>query len=245
MPKSKSTPKEQRADDARFDKVYSDPRFMAAPSKLKKVEIDSRFKTMFSDKQFNQVAAVDKYGRKVNKQDTHALENYYSKPQSKAEQALEETGKRFYDDDGNFDWEGGSSSEQEEGEAELEEGSLSDDISGVWSNASDPAPAATSVAPASDKVGRRLAVTNLDWDNVSSPDLYVLFTSFCHSQAKGGQIEKVQIYPSLFGLEQMKRDSMYGPPKEMFATQPVNKKKAKYRNSKGEVDRELFSDDEF
>lgn len=29
-----------RTDDARFDKVYNDPRFMVAPNKVKKVEID-------------------------------------------------------------------------------------------------------------------------------------------------------------------------------------------------------------
>ena len=49
---------------------------MVAPNKLKKVEVDSRFKGMFTDKQFNVVASVDKYGRKVDKKDTH-MKNYY------------------------------------------------------------------------------------------------------------------------------------------------------------------------
>jgi hypothetical protein len=58
MGKSKTSTKEQRAaasrsEDARFDKVYSDPRFMVAPSKLKKVEIDERFQGMLTDKSFN------------------------------------------------------------------------------------------------------------------------------------------------------------------------------------------------
>ena len=53
------------AEDARFDKVYSDPRFIAAPNKIKKVEIDARFKNALGDKQFNTVAKIDKYGRKV------------------------------------------------------------------------------------------------------------------------------------------------------------------------------------
>ena len=62
-------------------------------------------------------------------------------------------------------------------------------------------------------VGKRLALTNMDWDNIKAVDILALFTSLC----KGDMIvTKVEIYPSLFGLEQMKRDSLYGPPKEML-----------------------------
>ena len=50
---------------------------MVAPTKEKKVAIDSRFKGMFKDKRFNVIAKVDKYGRKVNKKDEYALQNYY------------------------------------------------------------------------------------------------------------------------------------------------------------------------
>ena len=103
----------------------------------------------------------------------------------------------------------------------LDSASYSDAMSGVWSDLSDPEPVETKQAAADQKIGKRLAVTNLDWDNVNATDLYVLFSSFCHSQGKGGSIERVQIYPSLFGIEQMKRDSLYGPPKEMFATRPM------------------------
>jgi len=38
---------------------------MIAPNKVKKFEVDKRFKGMFTDKQFNVVAKVDKYGRKI------------------------------------------------------------------------------------------------------------------------------------------------------------------------------------
>ena len=34
---------------------------------------------MFTDKQFNVVAKVDKYGRKMSKKDNYALQNYYQK----------------------------------------------------------------------------------------------------------------------------------------------------------------------
>ena len=75
---STNKPETSQNDDARFDKVFSDPRFMIAPNKVKKVEVDKRFKGMFTDKQFNVVAKVDKYGRKVDKKDTYALQNYYT-----------------------------------------------------------------------------------------------------------------------------------------------------------------------
>ena len=66
-------------NDSRFDKVFSDPRFMVAPKKVSKVKIDSRFKTMFKEKDFNVVAKVDKYGKRIDKKDNHALQNYYTK----------------------------------------------------------------------------------------------------------------------------------------------------------------------
>jgi len=53
----------------------------------------------------------------------------------------------------------------------------------------------------------------MDWDNINTVDILSLFNSFC----KGNMlVTKVEIYPSLFGLEQMKKDSLYGPPKEIL-----------------------------
>jgi hypothetical protein len=39
----------------------------------------------------------------------------------------------------------------------------------------------------------------MDWDNLNAVDIFVLFNSFC----KGGDmiVLKVEIYPSLFGIE--------------------------------------------
>ena len=64
-----------------------------------------------------------------------------------------------------------------------------------------------------ENLGKRIALNKMDWDVVTAVDLLALFTSLC----KGDKIVKrVEIYPSLFGLEKMKQDSMYGPPKEIF-----------------------------
>lgn len=55
----------------------------------------------------------------------------------------------------------------------------SDELSGVWSDISEPADNAAVVTHQDVQVGKRIAVTNLDWDSISAVDLLVLFTSFC------------------------------------------------------------------
>jgi hypothetical protein len=46
---------QQQTSDSRFSEVYSDPRFMTVPKKLKKVKIDDRFKAALKSKEFNLV----------------------------------------------------------------------------------------------------------------------------------------------------------------------------------------------
>jgi len=53
----------------------------------------------------------------------------------------------------------------------------------------------------------------MDWDSISATDLYALFSGLCTGEKF---VKKVEIYPSLFGIEKMKEDAMYGPPKEIF-----------------------------
>jgi len=72
----------------------------------------------------------------------------------------------------------------------------SDELSGVWSDLSEPKDDAVVVANEDVQVGKRIAVTNLDWDSISAVDLLVLFTSFCQSQGGSSSIEKVEIFPS-------------------------------------------------
>lgn len=62
-------------------------------------------------------------------------------------------------------------------------------------------------------VGKRLALNMLDWDLITASDILAMLRSLCSGDKI---VQKVQIYPSLFGLEQMKKDSLYGPPKEIF-----------------------------
>jgi len=70
-------------------------------------------------------------------------------------------------------------------------------------------------------------------------DLLALFRSFC--KTSNSQVLKVEIFPSKFGKEQMERDSLYGPPKEMFE---IKGKKSR-KNLRRENKKEYISDDEF
>lgn len=74
----------------------------------------------------------------------------------------------------------------------------------------------------------RIAVQNLDWDHIDAKDLFFLFTSFCKGESI---VQKVEIYPSEYGKQMMEKDSLYGPPKEIF-DKGVHQKKAKNKMKK-------------
>eukprot|EP01147_Barroeca_monosierra_P004477 gene4477-6722_t len=63
-------------------------------------------------------------------------------------------------------------------------------------------------AKRADEISKRLAVCNMDWDNIKATDLLVLATSFVPS---GGIVERVDIYLSDFGKERMRIEDERGP----------------------------------
>jgi hypothetical protein len=75
---------------------------------------------------------------------------------------------------------------------------------------------------------RRLAVVNLDWDNVKAIHLFKMFSSLVTSALPStgdkrtsksttrGQVLNVRIYPSDFGRERMAKEEREGPPAELF-----------------------------
>jgi hypothetical protein len=60
----------------------------------------------------------------------------------------------------------------------------------------------------------RLAVVNLDWDNVKAKDLFKAFQAFVPKQ---GVIKSCAIYLSEFGKERLENETVHGPPAQIFA----------------------------
>lgn len=54
---------------------------------------------------------------------------------------------------------------------------------------------------------------NIDWENITALDLYVLLSSFCTCKSK---IEKVEIFPSEYGIKEMEQEKLNGPDAEIF-----------------------------
>lgn len=113
---------------------------------------------MFTDREFTDIAKVDKRGGRLVTKDKHALKNFYLGPEQRKKAKLDQEsgnsetendkdgeGNKFYDEDGKFRWEGQSSGSDlsemelrgsELGESEMDEldqADYSDQMSGVWS----------------------------------------------------------------------------------------------------------------
>jgi len=187
---------------------------MRVPKKVKQVEIDSRFKKALKSKEFNLVQKVDKYGKRVDKQDNTMQAFYKMKDQAPSEKIATEANK-YYDEDGKFKWEAQSSSEEEVDASEAESEEITDlkpskreldseeerEI-GIDFEEDDATKALQPKLVDDDEVqiGRRLALTNMDWDNITAVDILSIFTSLCRGQGEM-IVNKVEIYPSLYGLE--------------------------------------------
>lgn len=68
--------------DSRFAKYLNDPKYRQIPKHERKVKIDKRFQSMFSDEKFKVKYTVDKRGRPVNETSTENLRKYYDLDES-------------------------------------------------------------------------------------------------------------------------------------------------------------------
>jgi hypothetical protein len=59
----------------------------------------------------------------------------------------------------------------------------------------------------------RLAIVNLDWDQIKAIDIFHLLQGF---KPVTGVVKAVKIYPSEFGKERMAKEALEGPPKDIF-----------------------------
>jgi hypothetical protein len=201
--------------------------------------IDSRFSKVLDKKSgFNTITKFDKTGKRVDTQDK-MMQKFYrldkekdgSDGSSDGSSDRGNTGNKvqdkYYDANGNFAWKEDSSDESsgeddEEGEHSQDEESIEAEM---WDNDGDIPYAETN----DEGVGCRLAINKLDWELITATDMLALFRTLCTGDRI---VTKVQIYPSLFGLEQMKKDSLYGPPTEIFQKDMSEDQYTKRREAK-------------
>eukprot|EP00826_Nyctotherus_ovalis_P026156 TRINITY_DN2041_c0_g2_i2.p1 TRINITY_DN2041_c0_g2~~TRINITY_DN2041_c0_g2_i2.p1 ORF type:complete len:507 (+),score=169.77 TRINITY_DN2041_c0_g2_i2:102-1622(+) len=165
-------------------------------------------------KMFHSKKFRDAAQRGASRENRELAELYYAKDEDKSQQESEESEESAK-----------SSSSDYEDEIKSEED--------LWENEE---------VPLEDKVSKRLAVVNLDWDQINAEDLMTIFSSL--SKAKNG-VEKVEIYISNYGKEQIKKDSLYGP-QEIWkdsSSADVNKKEDDSEKEGKEVKEQLESDD--
>jgi hypothetical protein len=202
--------------DARFASLSTDPRYRLPSKKHTHTKLDKRFGRILKDEDFSKKASVDRYGRKLQKDAGRKdLERLYQleDEDEEGESGDEEVDVRKelrrvaqkYDParDGGFS-ESSSSEEEssdEEDEEYVEEAEL-------YATEEQVASIPTG------EVSKRIAVVNMDWDNVRSEDIMAVALSFLPAE---GRIESVTVYPSDFGRERMDREEIEGPPKEIFA----------------------------
>lgn len=176
---------------------------------------------MLEDEDFLNTAKVDKYGRKLGTEaGKKKIRDYYHlEDESEDEESSEGGGEKpaVYDPargEGIIDTSDESETD-EEVEVEVEGGTEEQGGVGVE-------------VPTGD-VYRRLAVVNLDWDNVRAVDLMATLSSF---KPEDGKVLSVRIYPSEFGKERLEREEMEGPPKEIFAEKDGEEEKEEEINER-------------
>lgn len=239
-------------NDSRFSKISSDPKFKEIPKKVRKIEVtDPRFVKMFTDKRFHDDLNYDEYGRKLkNKYKsrnelkrfyTHEKEDDYEEEEEGGENYLDENDEekeeidqevldeeeqdivkdnKFDDNEEEFsqdkinneDYESDTSEEFADFLEEHYQGKKEEDAFDMLEDKE---------IPVGDET-HRLSVMNIDWENITAEDLFVLFSSFCKGKSK---IVKVEIFPSEFGIKEIERERIEGPDKEIFSADKKNNHK--------------------
>ncbi|TGO89620.1 hypothetical protein BPOR_0100g00020 [Botrytis porri] len=215
-------------NDTRFSNFTTDPRFRLPSKRQTRTKIDKRFSRMLKDDDFSKSAKVDRYGRKLSGSGKKkALERLYVNEDEEDEDSGSDDENEGGEDVEVEDDEvvkkelkkaaagydpargGGFSSSEDEDEDEDEDGGVD-----IEEEATFPDMQAEQQSVEMGEVSSRIAVVNLDWDNIRSVDLMAVFQSFVNP---GGKIHKISIYQSEYGKERMEREELEGPPKEIFA----------------------------
>lgn len=202
-----SNKSKQEKNSDRFNRVLKDPRFRRPARKETKIKVDDRFKGVFSDPKFTRPYNIDKYGRKLDAQkgSKKEMEKFYRLESE--EEAVAGLSDKGIETDASIEDDYSSESGSED-----TEDSSSEEM--VLEDAFAQHPLVNNDVALGDAT-RRLAIVNVDWDQLKAVDLFVLVSAF---KPPMGQVKSVKIYPSEFGKERIAKEAIEGPPKEIFAT---------------------------
>ncbi|KAI1436322.1 hypothetical protein GGR50DRAFT_651649 [Xylaria sp. CBS 124048] len=211
--------------DSRFASFETNPRYRIPSKGHAKTKIDKRFQRVFNDEDFTATAKLDRYGRKLKSdskkkalQDIYELEDKEEDAEVDDDDAVRrelEKADEKYDPARGGGFASSSESEEESEDDEDENEDEEKEEGGATTSKSTGIQRSRDEQPDIEigEITKRIAVVNLDWDNIRAIDLMALFSSFV---PQGGRVEKVSIYPSEFGKERMKREEAEGPPSEIF-----------------------------
>jgi NUC153 domain len=230
--------------DPRFASFATDPRFRLPSRKHARTKIDKRFSRMLKDDEFINTAKVDRYGRRLDHSEKkRALQRLYQ-PDDEDNEENEDQGldieveddevvaKELSRENDKYDPARGGGFSSSEDESEDQE----DDEVEVVDEPGFPDLHMEQAGVPMGEVTSRLAVVNLDWDNIRAVDLMAVFSSFVRSS---GKIEKLSVYKSEFGKERMDREEIEGPPREIFAKKTENRGEKVDSEDEGEDEEEL------
>lgn len=249
--------------DPRFASARTDARFQLPSLKKNKVKVDDRF-SRDELKKLNVSATgkkvkIDRYGRKINDDENQTFDKYFEE-----EKDSESGTDASSESEEGSDSESDSDSEEtkvvrkplkktvepevsvldSDSDTAVEEGFIDRARGEGLSSSSDESDSDEEVEEEDSEIELEedkpeegdptssFAVVNMDWDNIRAVDLMATFVSFV---PKGGSIKSVTIYPSEYGKEQMQKEEVEGPPKELFA----KKKKKNDSDSDSDSDEEL------
>jgi hypothetical protein len=184
-----------------------DPRFRRTGRKTTKVVVDDRFKNMFDGEEFIRPVKVDKYGRPVEG-DNKDLKRFYRLEEDRLASEEDED----EDEDASVSDKKDSSSDTDSDDDSVSSG---EDVMGEALSAHPLVNKDVSLGEATS----RLALVNLDWDQITADDIYTLLYGF---KPAIGTIEKVTIWTSAFGRERMAKERLEGPSRELFTKTQSN-----------------------
>lgn len=204
------------AEDERFKEVSENVLFKEMKRKERKIQIDNRFKGMFTDDNFAVGRSkIDPRGRPLGKDERKDLKELYriNSDEEKDDSDIDDL-KREDDEDLEIKLDlargtGNTVSSDEDSDptsdSDLEEDEGEDDrvkaTASVWDKL-------TSNVKRVEWASCRLAICNMDWDNIKGEDLYMVLNSF---KPVNGQFLRLSIYLSDFGAKMLKKEEIEGP----------------------------------